>query len=168
MIRELNSKSEASKLYVCSKDDGRVLACIKNCLGVEENNLVWCVKHNTEDTLEMVKLYRHFNVNDSVDANQFKRDQNKENIKDWRGMASLLIRRKKLTGTDFGTLFFISIRVNWVEAQYALDFHNLSLKLCLMVSLISKLISWSDTAFDMNTAIVSFECLNLNIQLSLT
>ena len=119
MIRELNSKSDVSKLYVCSKDDGRVLTCIKNCLGVEENNFVWCVKHNTEDTLEVVKLYRHFNVNDSVDANQFKRDQNKENIKDWRGMASSLIRRKKLTGTNFGTLFFISIRVNWVEAQYA-------------------------------------------------
>ena len=33
--------------------------------------------------------------------------------------------------------FFISIRVNWVEAQYAQDFSNLSLKLCLMVCLIS-------------------------------
>ena len=32
----------------------------------------------------MVKLYGHLNVNDSADANQFKRDQNKENIKDWR------------------------------------------------------------------------------------
>ena len=50
---------------------------------------------------------------------------------------------------------FISIRVNWVEAQYALDFPNLSLKLCLTVSLISKLISWCDIAFDMNTAMVS-------------
>ena len=50
---------------------------------------------------------------------------------------------------------FISIRVNWVEAQYALDFPNLSLKLCLTVFLISKLISWSDIAFDMNTAMVS-------------
>ena len=52
-------------------------------------------------------------------------------------------------------LFFISIRVNWVEAQYAYDFPNLSLKLCLMACLISKLISWSDIAFDTNTAMVS-------------
>ena len=44
----------------------------------------------------------------------------------------------------------------------------MSLKLCLMVCLISKLISWSDIAFDMNTAMVSFKYSNLNIQLSLT
>ena len=55
------------------------------------------------------------------------------------------------------------------------DFSNVSLKLCLMVCLISKLISWSDIAFDMNTAMVSFKssnltfkCSNLNIQLRLT
>ena len=64
--------------------------------------------------------------------------------------------------------FFISIRVNWVEAQRAQDFPSLSLKLCLMLCLISKLISWPDIAFDMNTAMVSFKCSNLNIQLSLT
>ena len=29
-------------------------------------------------------------------------------------------------------------------------------------------ISWSDIAFDMNTAIISFKCSNFNIQLSLT
>ena len=52
--------------------------------------------------------------------------------------------------------FFISIRP------------NLSLKLCLMVCLISKLISWSDITFDMNPAMVSFKHSNLNIQLSLT
>ena len=45
---------------------------------------------------------------------------------------------------------------------------NLSLKLCLMVCLISELISWSDIAFDMNTAMVTFKYSNLNIQLSLT
>ena len=45
---------------------------------------------------------------------------------------------------------------------------NFSLKLCLMVYLISKLISWSDIAFDMNTAMVTFKYSNLNIQLSLT
>ena len=66
------------------------------------------------------------------------------------------------------TLFFISIRVNWVETKYAYDFSNLSLKLCLMVCLILKLISWSDIAFDMNTVMVSFKCSNLSIQLSLT
>ena len=60
--------------------------------------------------------------------------------------------------------FFISIRVNWVETQYAYDFPNLSLKSCLMVCLISKLISWSDIAFDRNTAMVSFKYSNLNIQ----
>ena len=38
----------------------------------------------------------------------------------------------------------------------------MSLKLCLMVCLISKCISWSDIAFDMNTAMVSFKCSNLN------
>ena len=53
--------------------------------------------------------------------------------------------------------FCISIRVNCVEAQYAQDFPNLSLKLCLMVCLISKLISWSDITFDINTAMVSFK-----------
>ena len=45
---------------------------------------------------------------------------------------------------------------------------NLSLKSCLMVCLISKLISWSDIAFDMNTAMVTFKYSNSNIQLSLT
>ena len=64
--------------------------------------------------------------------------------------------------------FCITIRVNWVEVQYAWDFTNLSLKLCLMVCLISKLISSSDIAFDMNTAMVSFKYSNFNIQLSLT
>ena len=64
--------------------------------------------------------------------------------------------------------FFISIGVNWVEAQYASDFPNLSLKLCLMICLISKLISWSEIVFDRNTAMVSFKCSNLSIQLSLT
>ena len=66
------------------------------------------------------------------------------------------------------TLFFISIRVNCVEAQYAENFPNLNLKLCLMICLISKLISWSDIGFDLNIAMVSFKCSNLNIQLSLT
>ena len=63
--------------------------------------------------------------------------------------------------------FFVSIHLNWVEAQYAYDFPNLSLKLRLVVCLISKLISWFDITFDMNTAMVSFKCSNLNIQLSL-
>ena len=53
------------------------------------------------------------------------------------------------------SFFFINTQVNWLEAQYAEDFPNLSLKLCFMVCLISKLISWSDIAFDMNTAMVS-------------
>ena len=66
------------------------------------------------------------------------------------------------------TFFFLSIRANWVEAQYVQEFSNLSLKLCLMVCLISKLISWSDIAFDRNTAMVSFKYSNLNIQMSLT
>ena len=39
---------------------------------------------------------------------------------------------------------------------------------CFMVCLISKLISCSDIAFDINTAMVSSKCSNLNIQLSLT
>ena len=70
--------------------------------------------------------------------------------------------------SQLNTLFFINLRVNWVEAQYASEFPNLSLKLCLMECLISKVISWSDIAFDMNTAMVSFKYSNLNIQLSLT
>ena len=64
--------------------------------------------------------------------------------------------------------FLISLPVNWVEAQYTYDFPNLNLKLCLIVCLISKLISWSDITFDMNTAMVSFKYSNSNIQLSLT
>ena len=60
------------------------------------------------------------------------------------------------------------MQVNWVEAQYPYDFPNLILKLCLIICLISKLISWSDIEFDMNTAMVAFKCSNLNIQLSLT
>ena len=60
------------------------------------------------------------------------------------------------------------LRVNWVEAQYAYDFLSLNLKLCLMVCLISKFVSLSDVAFDMNAAMVSFRCLNLNIQLNFT
>ena len=63
--------------------------------------------------------------------------------------------------------FFYKQRVNWVEAQYTQEFSNLSLKLCLMVCLISKDFSWSDIVFDMNTAMVSFKCSNLNVQLSL-
>ena len=39
MIRELNSKSDVSKLYVCSKDDGRVLACIKIALALKKTIL---------------------------------------------------------------------------------------------------------------------------------
>ena len=34
--------------------------------------------------LKGVKLYIHLKVNDSVNLKQFKRDQNKENIKNWR------------------------------------------------------------------------------------
>ena len=65
------------------------------------------------------------------------------------------------------TLFFISIQVNWVEAQCAQDLPNLSLKLSLMICLISKLLSWSDIVFDINTTIISFKYSNQNIQLSL-
>ena len=57
-------------------------------------------------------------------------------------------------------------KLGW--SSICLRFSNLSLKLCLLVCFISKLVSWFDIAFDMNTAMVSFKCLNLNIQLSLT
>ena len=57
-------------------------------------------------------------------------------------------------------------KLGW--SSICLRFSNVSLKLCLLVCFISKLVSWFDIAFDMNTAMVSFKCLNLNIQLSLT
>ena len=44
--------------------------------------------------------------------------------------------------------------LKWVEAQ---GFPNLILKLCLMVCLVSKLISWYYIAFDTNIAMVSFK-----------
>ena len=57
-------------------------------------------------------------------------------------------------------------KLGW--SSICLRFSNFSLKLCLLVCFISKLVSWFDIAFDMNTAMVSFKCSNLNIQLSLT
>ena len=84
-----------------------------------------------------------------------------------------LKRRNKIFVLDLrkGSLieyiFFVNIRLNWVEAQYTLDFPNLSLKLYLMVCLISKRISWPDIAFYMNTAMVSFKYSNLNIQMKM-
>ena len=57
-------------------------------------------------------------------------------------------------------------KLGW--SSICLRFSNFSLKLCLLVCFISKLVSWFDIVFDMNTAMVSFKCSNLNIQLSLT
>ena len=51
--------------------------------------------------LEIVKLYGHLKVNNSVDTKQFRRDQNKEEIKIAtiiNYMTNLFIAKKKLTG----------------------------------------------------------------------
>ena len=53
-------------------------------------------------------------------------------------------------------------------SSICLRFSQFEPEIMLKVCLISKLISWSDIAFDMNTAMVSFKCLNLNIRLGLT
>ena len=53
-------------------------------------------------------------------------------------------------------------------SSICLRFSQFEPEIMLKVCLISKLISWSDIAFDMNTAMVSFKCSNLNIQLGLT
>ena len=57
-------------------------------------------------------------------------------------------------------------KLGW--SSICLRFSQFEPEIMLMVCLISKLISWSDIAFDINTAMVSFKCSNLNIQLSLT
>ena len=49
-----------------------------------------------------------------------------------------------------------------------LKFSQFEPKIMLKVCLISKLVSCSDIAFDMNTAVVSLKCINLNIRLDLT
>ena len=82
MSRELNPKSDVCRICVCKKDGGRGLVSIESCIRDEENNHTGYVRHNTEDRLEMVKLYEHLNVTDFVDPKQFKK-QNKENIKNW-------------------------------------------------------------------------------------
>lgn len=53
---------------------GRGLACIGSCIRAEENDLAWYFRHNTENMLEIVKLYGHLNVHNSVDPKQFEKD----------------------------------------------------------------------------------------------
>ena len=57
MSRKLNPRSNVSKPYVCRKKSGRGLLSIESYIRAEENIFTWYVRHNTEDKLEMVKLY---------------------------------------------------------------------------------------------------------------
>ena len=83
MNRELKPKSDVTRLYICSENIGSGLVSIESYTSAHKNNLARYDRYNAEDILEMVKLYKkNLNVNDLVDLKQFKKDQNKEKIKD--------------------------------------------------------------------------------------
>lgn len=58
------------------------LASTVSCIRDHENNLARFDRYNTEDILEIVKLYEKLNVNNFVVTKKFKKDQIKEKMKD--------------------------------------------------------------------------------------
>ena len=83
------------------------LASTESCIRDHENNLARFDRYNTEDILEIVKLYEKLNVNNFVVTKQrkFKKDQIKEKMKDSlirKYIVNSLMRKKNLTGTNLG------------------------------------------------------------------
>ena len=54
MNKELQARSDVSRIYVPRKKGGRGLISCESCVRREENNLSWCVRNSEEALLRKV------------------------------------------------------------------------------------------------------------------
>ena len=136
---------------------------------------VYSLLTKVEITFYLPKLYlkksikKLLNVSNSIFCSMWKTDQRFIIF----FFFSLIISKSTLQKRSFlyykNTLFFFKytgktgLKLNMLKI-----FPIWAWNYAWWYALISKLISWSYIALDMSTAMVSFKCSNLNIQLSLT
>ena len=84
MNKELQARTDVSRIYVPRKKGGRGLISGESCVRREENNLSWYVRNSEEALLRKVGDSNVVNISEAVDPEEYKVDELKETENEWK------------------------------------------------------------------------------------